>query len=83
MSVQYEFAHRTARLNSDHVVADRGRRELDGGTFVLDPTATPLRKPSRTLRGVRLGTYSNGVPVGPAYYINQQGGWSPARCPRR
>ncbi|HEY0682740.1 MAG TPA: TonB-dependent receptor plug domain-containing protein [Steroidobacter sp.] len=74
VSVQYEFAHRTAQLNSDQwFTATDGRRELDDGTFVLDPTATPFAQTFANTAWGAFQRYNNGVPVGPAYYINQQG----------
>ncbi len=74
VSVQYEFAHRTAQLNSDQwFTATDGRRELEDGTFVLDPTATPFAQTFANTAWGAFQRYNNGVPVGPAYYINQQG----------
>lgn len=74
VSVQYEFAHRTAQLNSDQwFTATDGRRQLDDGTFVLDPTATPFAQTFANTAWGAFQRYNNGVPVGPAYYINQQG----------
>ena len=74
ISVQYEFANRTAQLNSDQwFTATDGRRQLADGTFVLDPTAVPF---VQTFGNTAWGTFqkfSNGVAVGPTYYVNQQG----------
>jgi iron complex outermembrane recepter protein len=74
ISVQYEFANRTAQLNSDQwFTATDGRRQLEDGTFVLDPTATPF---VQTFGNTAWGTFqkfNNGVAVGPTYYVNQAG----------
>ena len=74
VSLQYEFANRTAQLNSDQwFTATDGRRQLDDGTFVLDPTATPF---VQTFGNTAWGTFqrfNNGVAVGPTYYVNQAG----------
>jgi iron complex outermembrane recepter protein len=74
ISVQYEFAHRTAQLNSDQwFTATDGRRQLEDGTFVLDPTATPFAQTFANTAWGSFQRFNNGVAVGPAYYVNQQG----------
>jgi iron complex outermembrane receptor protein len=73
-TVQYEFANRTAQLNSDAwFTSTDGRRQLADGTFVLDPTATPFAQTFANSAWGSFQRYSNGVAVGPAYYVNQQG----------
>jgi len=74
VSVQYEFAHRTAQLNSDQwFTATDGRRQLDDGTFVLDPTATPFVQTFGNTAWGSFQRFNNGVAVGSTYYVNQDG----------
>jgi iron complex outermembrane recepter protein len=74
VSIQYEFANRSAQLNSDAwFTSTDGRRQLDDGTFVLDPNATPFAQTFANTAWGAFQRYSNGMAVGPAYYIDQNG----------
>jgi iron complex outermembrane receptor protein len=73
-SLQYEFANRTAQLNSDAwFTSTDGRRQLDDGTFVLDPDATPFAQTFTNSAWGSFQRFSNGMAVGPTYYIDPQG----------
>ncbi len=74
VSVQYGFSHRTAQLNSDAwFTATDGRRQLDDGTYVLDPTATPFAQTFANTAWGAFQRYNDGVPVGNPYYVDIDG----------
>jgi len=74
VTLQYGLSHRTAQLNSDQwFTATDGRRMLDDGTFVLDPTATPFAQTFANTAWGAFQKYNNGVPVGAPYYVDLDG----------
>lgn len=74
VSLLYGLSHRTAQLNSDQwFTATDGRRLLDDGTFVLDPTATPFAQTFANTAWGSFQRFNNGVPVGAPFYVNLDG----------
>ena len=74
VSLLYGLAHRTAQLNSDQwFTATDGRRLLDDGTFLLDPTATPFAQTFANTAWGSFQRYNNGVAVGAPYYVDLDG----------
>jgi iron complex outermembrane receptor protein len=74
VSLLYGFSHRTAQLNADQwFTATDGRRLLEDGTYVLDPTATPFAQTFPNTAWGSFQRYRDGQPVGAPFHIDLDG----------